>query len=145
MAEAQPAAYLPDLAASLNNLSNRLGELGRTEEGLATITEAVEIRRRLAEAQPAAYLPDLAASLNNLSLRLGALGRTEEGLAAITEAVEVRIAGWPKLSRPGSPRILAQSLNNLADLHDKTGNTTHANTARNEAHQLATALDPEPE
>ena len=53
-------AHVPDLARSLNNLSNRLGELGRTEEGLAAITEAVEIRRRLAEAQPAAYLPDLA-------------------------------------------------------------------------------------
>ena len=44
LAEAEPAAYLPDLAMSLNNLSLRLGELGRTEEGLAAVSEAVEVR-----------------------------------------------------------------------------------------------------
>jgi len=40
----------------LNNLSNRLAEAGRREEGLAAIEEAVDVRRRLAEANPAAYL-----------------------------------------------------------------------------------------
>ncbi|MEV4317083.1 tetratricopeptide repeat protein, partial [Actinocrispum sp. NPDC049592] len=81
---------LPDLAGSLNNLSVRLGALGRHEEGLAAITEAVEAYRRLAAERPDAFLPDLAGSLNNLSVRLGALGRHEEGLAAITEAVNIR-------------------------------------------------------
>lgn len=33
LAEQRPDAYLPNLASSLNNLSNRLGELGRREEG----------------------------------------------------------------------------------------------------------------
>ena len=82
--------YLPDLARSLNNLSNRLGELGRREEGLAAIQRAVEIYERLAAANPDAYLPDLDSSLNNLSNRLGELGRREEGLAAIQRAVEIR-------------------------------------------------------
>ena len=36
LAEASPAAYLPDLATSLNNLASRLGEVGRREEALAT-------------------------------------------------------------------------------------------------------------
>jgi hypothetical protein len=35
-------------AVSLNNLSNRYGEVGRPAEGLAAIEEAVAIRRRLA-------------------------------------------------------------------------------------------------
>ncbi|MFI1911248.1 hypothetical protein ACH444_36025, partial [Streptomyces microflavus] len=45
LAEANPDAYLPDLAASLNNLSNRLGGVGRSDEGLAAVQEAVAIRR----------------------------------------------------------------------------------------------------
>ena len=47
------------LAASLNNLSNRLADLGRPAEALAAIEEAVGIRRSLAEANPAASLPEL--------------------------------------------------------------------------------------
>ena len=55
LAEAGPAAYLPDLAGSLNNLSNHQSETGDRGGALASITEAVDIRRRLAEAGPAAY------------------------------------------------------------------------------------------
>ncbi len=106
------------LAMSLNNLSNRLGDLGRREEALAAIQEAVTIRRELAAARPDAFRPDLAASLNNLSNRLGDLGRREEALAAIQEAAEVYrelAAARPDAFRPA----LAASLNNLsADLGD---------------------------
>jgi hypothetical protein len=42
---------------SLNNLSNRLGDPGRREEGLAAITEAVDIRRRLTEQPPMSMAP----------------------------------------------------------------------------------------
>ena len=83
---------------SLNNLSNRLADLGRREEALAAITEAAGIRRVLAGARPDAFLPDLAGSLNNLSVRLAGLGRREEALAAITEAAgayRVLAARWP--------------------------------------------------
>ena len=55
MAEANPAAYLPDFAMSLNSVSNRLGELGRREDGLDAVTEAVEMYRRLAEANHPAF------------------------------------------------------------------------------------------
>ncbi|MGC4799214.1 hypothetical protein ACLQ3H_34500, partial [Micromonospora saelicesensis] len=65
LAEINPAAYLPNLATSLNNLSIRMGELGRRDEGLAVSEEATAIYRRLTEANPAAYLPNLATSLNN--------------------------------------------------------------------------------
>ncbi|MDQ1289318.1 MAG: hypothetical protein QG622_2884 [Actinomycetota bacterium] len=113
LAESHPDTYLPDLASSLNNLSNRLGDLGRREEGLAAVQEAVTLRRRLAEAHPDAYLPDLAMSLNNLSVRLGDLGRREEGLAAVQEAVTLRrrlAEAHPDAYLPD----LASSLNNLS-------------------------------
>jgi hypothetical protein len=89
LAETRPDAYLPDLAMSLNSLSNRLDLLGRREEALTPVEEAVTIRRGLAEAQPDAHLPDLAMSLNNLSNRLDALGRREEALAAVEEAATI--------------------------------------------------------
>jgi hypothetical protein len=90
LADANPAAYLPNLAGSLNNLSVDLGGLGRREEGLAASEEVVTICRRLADADPAAYLPDLAGSLNNLSIRLVKLGRHEEAKAAEKEATQIR-------------------------------------------------------
>ena len=71
---------------SLNNLSVRLGDLGRREDALAAIEEATGLYRELAAARPDAFVPDLAMSLNNLSIRLGDLGRREDALAASQEA-----------------------------------------------------------
>ena len=45
------------LAGSLNNLSVRLGDLGRREEALAAIQEAVSTYRELAAARPDAFRP----------------------------------------------------------------------------------------
>ena len=90
MAAANPAAYEPDLAMSLNNLSGRLGDAGRRDEGLAAIEEAVEVYRRLAAANPAAYEPDLASSLNNLSVDLGDAGRRDEAERFQAEAARLR-------------------------------------------------------
>ncbi|MEC3974292.1 tetratricopeptide repeat protein [Amycolatopsis sp. H20-H5] len=101
------------LAMSLNTFSVRLGDVGRWEEGLAAITEAVGIRRRLAEQRPDAFLPNLATSLNNLAVRLGGLGRWEEELAAITEAVGIRRRLAEQRPDAFLPN-LAMSLNNLA-------------------------------
>ncbi|MFC9118161.1 tetratricopeptide repeat protein, partial [Streptomyces sp. NPDC057092] len=113
-AEANPDAYLPDLAESLNHLAVRLSEVGRREEALTAIQEAVDIRRALAEANPDAHLPDLAASLNNLALPLGKVGRRKEALTASQEAVDIRRAlaeANPDAHLPD----LAGSLNNLAN------------------------------
>jgi hypothetical protein len=52
-----PDAFLPDLATSLDNQSIRLGDLGRPEEALAAIEEAVTIRRQLAQERPEASCP----------------------------------------------------------------------------------------
>ncbi len=80
LAKDRPDAFLPDLAASLNNLGTRLRDLGRREDALAAAQEAVDIRRGLAKDRPDAFLPNLAMSLNNLGNRLSDLGRREDAL-----------------------------------------------------------------
>jgi tetratricopeptide (TPR) repeat protein len=110
LAEVNPDAYLPHLAASLSNLGGWLAQLGRHEEALVPAEEAVQIRRRLAEANPAAYLPDLAMSLAKLGIRLRGVGRQEEAdhawedaMARLgTEAHLLRLlkAGWEWVSMP---------------------------------------------
>ena len=106
-------------AVHLINLSNWLSRLGRREQALAAIEEAVTAYRQLADARPDAFLPDLAMSLNNQSVLLADLGRREQALAAIEEAV----TAYRQLAdaRPDAfLPDLATSLNNqslfLADL-----------------------------
>ena len=113
LAKVEPDAYLPDLARSLNNLSNQLSDLGRRRAALAAIEEAVAIRRRLAQVAPDAFLPDLALALNNLSNQLSDVGQKEAALAAIEEAVE-RYRGLADTAPDAFVPDLARSLNNLA-------------------------------
>jgi hypothetical protein len=63
LAAARPDVVRPDLARSLNNLSNRLAGLGRREEALAAIQEAADIRPELAAAWPDAQQHELEQSL----------------------------------------------------------------------------------
>jgi tetratricopeptide (TPR) repeat protein len=95
-------------------LSNWLSDLGRREEALTAVEEAVAIERPLAQAAPDEFLPDLAIALDNLSDRLFDLGRREEALAAVEEAVAINralVQAAPDESLPG----LASSLNSLSD------------------------------
>ena len=119
-AEAEPILLVP-YAAALNNLGNRLSNLGRPEAALEAAREAVAIRRRLAADRPDAFLPDLATSLSNLGNCLSELGRREEALAAAREGTDIyrRLAtGRPDAFLPD----LATSLNNLGNcLSDSAG------------------------
>jgi tetratricopeptide (TPR) repeat protein len=126
-----------DLAGSLNTQAVRLGDLGRAEEALTAINEAVDIRRTLAEARQDSYLPDLAMSLNNQANRLGDLGRAEEALTAINEAVDIYrtlAEARPDSYLPG----LAMSLNNQSRILDALGRPADAHAAANEASELGT-------
>jgi tetratricopeptide (TPR) repeat protein len=78
---------------SLNNQSNRLSELGRREEALAAIEEAITIRRPLANAFPAIFASRYASSLENRAGILSALGRDAEAQSAREEAAAVRGTG----------------------------------------------------
>ncbi len=57
LAEANPDAFLPDLAMSLNNLSLHQSDLGHRNDALASIAEAFRIYRALAETNPDAISP----------------------------------------------------------------------------------------
>jgi len=70
----------------LNNLSGRLAVLGRREDALAVIEQAVTINRQLAQARPDAFLPQFASSLNNFANLLSSFNRDAEELALCAEA-----------------------------------------------------------
>ncbi len=119
--------HLPeeDRARGLNDLAVSLAEVGRKEEALEVIQEAVEIYWRLAEKNPGAYEPYLAGSLSNLANRLAEVGREEEALEVIREAVEIyrRLAG----KNPGAYEpYLAMSLSNLANRLAEVGRKEEA-------------------
>ena len=128
-----------DLARLNNSLGVRLSDLGRREEALAAIEEAVQAYRGLAGACPDAFLPALARSLHNQSNRLGDLGRREEALAAIEEAVRIRrrLAG----ARPDAfLPDLARSLNNQSLMLGELGRWEEALAAIEEAVQAYRGL-----
>jgi len=77
------------LAASLNNQSGRLAALGRREEALAAIEDAVTIRRELARARPAVFASRYASSLKTQAMILSALGRSAEAQGARDEAAAI--------------------------------------------------------
>ena len=74
---------------SLNNQSIRLSDLGRREEALAAIEEAVTIRRELARTRPAVFASRYASSLKTQAMILSALGRSAEAQAARDEAAAI--------------------------------------------------------
>ncbi|MFG3701386.1 tetratricopeptide repeat protein [Micromonospora sp. NPDC047620] len=113
-----PDTFLPDLATALNNLSVRLADVGRYEDGLAAIEEAVEVYRELAQARPDTFLPDLAMSMNNLSLRLRDLSRYEEGLAAIDGSVKVYLELARARPRTFLPNLASAMINLSVQLGD---------------------------
>ena len=80
-AKANPAAYLPDVATTLNNLGVLYRNTQRLKESADAYTEALQIRRELAKANPAAYLPDVAGTLNNLGNLHKAEGQNIEAAA----------------------------------------------------------------
>ncbi|QTD96411.1 tetratricopeptide repeat protein [Streptomyces cyanogenus] len=135
LAQDNPAAYEPELARSLSNLSIRLAEVGRRSEALTAAEDAVEIRRRLAADNPPAYEPDLAASLSNLGNRLATAGRRSEALTAEQNAVEIRrrlAADNPAAYEPD----LAASLSNLGIQLAEAGRRSEALTAAEDAVQI---------
>ena len=87
----QPPSSERDKRAArlLNNQSMRLADLGRREEALEAIEEAVSLYRPLVQARPDIFRFDLADSLYSQSDRLADLGRREEALEAVEEAVEL--------------------------------------------------------
>ncbi len=136
----EAAVFSKDRSAGwLNNLANRLSDLGRREEALTSAQEAVELRRVLAAARPDAFTPNLAMSLNNLATFLSDLGRREEALAAAQEAAELYRALAAARADAFTPK-LAMSLNNLAASLSYLGRREEALVVAQEAVELRREL-----
>ena len=88
LAAGNPGAFSPDLAMSLNNLSNCLSEVGDRGGALDAVREAVEIRRGLAEKNPGAFEADLVRVLNTLARILTETGEADEALRCFIDETE---------------------------------------------------------
>ena len=145
MAADNPKTHVPDLAVALNNLSVRLGEVGRTTEALAANERAVQLYEQLTKKHAETYLPLLAGSVSNLAVRLGEVGRETEALATNERAVQlhqVLVLAKKDTYLPD----LGKSLNNLSVRLAQAGRGTESLTAIEQAvairEQLAEA-DPD--
>ena len=113
LAESRPDAFLPDLAASFNNLAAILSELGQHEAARDSTEKAVALYRSLAKAHPEAFRPGLALSLNNLTAILSELRQHEAARVTAEETIDLYRSlaeTRPEAFRPK----LAVSLQNLA-------------------------------
>ncbi|KAF7973534.1 hypothetical protein HWV62_14968 [Athelia sp. TMB] len=81
-----------ELATSLQDLYYRLYTLGRHEEALAAIQEAVHLYRAGAAERPAVLNTELANSLYDLSIQLANCGQIENAETATEEATMLRRA-----------------------------------------------------
>jgi hypothetical protein len=76
-------------ATALTNQSGRLSELGRREDALAAIDQAVTSRRQLAAARPKVFSGDLATSLRVQARVLDSLDRSIDAAQLRVEADEL--------------------------------------------------------
>ncbi len=114
---------LAGLSRLWNNLSVRQSAMGQRAEALASIAEAVRIRRELAEANPDAFLPDLAVAEQSSHMQ-SEMGQRAEALASIAEAVRIRRALAE--ANPMLSARLAMSLNNQANMQSEMGQRAEA-------------------
>jgi len=87
--QARPDAFRPDLAGSLNNLSNQLSDLGRREEALAAVEEAVTLHQYLYGRYPAVFARPLTQSLALTGYILRGSGSTARLLRALLLALTI--------------------------------------------------------
>ena len=142
LAEANPAAYLPYLAASLNSLGNRQADAGERDAALASVQEAADAYRALARTDPAAHLPHFAGSLRNLANHLAGVGQRDAALAPAQEAVTLLRAlaqASPAAHRSNLAGALNNLANHLADNGQRDAALAHAQEAGDTYRALAQA------
>ncbi|GLX11171.1 hypothetical protein Misp03_80970 [Microbispora sp. NBRC 16548] len=116
-----------------------LAQVGRREEALEAVTEAVTVYRSLAETRPDAFQPDLAMALNNQATCLSNLGQREKALTAIEEAIKL----YRTLAKTRPDAFLpdlAMALNNQATCLSDLGQRKEALTVIEEAVQIRRTL-----
>lgn len=126
----RPAACLPDLAVSLNNL----GWARQSEHAVKALEEAVEINRRLVDATPTDnYRGALATSLGNLGSALERLERWELAAEATQQSIDVHRQLSTDFNQSTEMAVL---LRQLAKLYAKVNRPKDAARAAGEAVEL---------
>ena len=110
-----PVKHKGQTAMALNNLGNRLSDLGRREQALEATKEAVDIYRNLAKQRPDAFLPDLATALGALHVVYKGMGRAEEAQGTIAEALEILTPLFEAVPQAHA-RLMAQVLKNYLEM-----------------------------
>lgn len=131
---------LEDLTIALVVLAARLGSLGRDDEALVAIKEAVASCRALVAQDRERFLPLLAGTLNNLSIILARSERMDESIQASSEVVEL----YRELIASGKNELkidLAGSLNNLSNHLSDAGDLERALARAEEAVSLLQELE----
>lgn len=113
LAQADSAAYEPELAAAVGNLAGYLRLAGRRQEALAAAGESVEIFRRVALADRARYEPNLAAALLALGICSEEVGRLDQAVASVLQEATGIYRRLAKTSPQAYEHDLAVALNNL--------------------------------
>jgi tetratricopeptide (TPR) repeat protein len=119
-AEANPAAFLPDVAMTLNNLGLLYKSTQQLEQAEAVYQEALTTYRQLAEANPAAFLPNITTVLNNLGVLYKSTQRLEQAEVVYQEALTI----LRQLAEANPAAFLpdvAMALNNLGLLYENKG------------------------
>ena len=128
-------SHLAEHARWLTVRGLTLAQLGRPEEALPVLQQAVAAYQELAEANPGRYRADLASSLAGLGVGLSETGRAAEALAATQEATDlyrVLSAASPDKFEPD----LAATLANLGTRLSEVGRSADALTVTQEAVSL---------
>ncbi len=121
----QDETLLPGLASLLYDAAHQLASLGRHDEALRPITEAVEIREELAATSPVVFRPQLAISLDLLAECLSATGEREKALGVALRSLEIE-EDLAKEVPAGRPREVAISLHNVSALLRDLGRASEA-------------------
>jgi tetratricopeptide (TPR) repeat protein len=130
--------YLPRL---WNNLSLRQSSVGEHKDALASMAEAIRLRRELATTNQDSFLSDLAVSLNNLATLEKIVGHNSDALVSLVECVDY----YRKLAKANPNAFLAEfarSLNNLANLQINMDQRTEALISVREAVDVLRAESP---
>ncbi|KAF5338780.1 hypothetical protein D9758_012093 [Tetrapyrgos nigripes] len=126
-----------EFSHSVHCASICLRGMGRLEEALESICEAVELRRMLFARDPARFTADLSSSLNVLSLCLADLGQYAEALKISAEVIALRKELFSQLPQSKSYSLdLARVLMNRSVLQTFHSDQEEAFESGQEAVQL---------
>ena len=113
LAQQNPAAYLPDMATTLNNLGNLDRLENRPDQARQDYEAALNLHRRAEQSQEERYPPDVAVTLNNLATLERDTGHLPEASQHFEQALAIYRQMAQQNPDAGLPKAAA-TLNSLA-------------------------------